>query len=114
MEVQANVHTNTSTAILSNKTPMKMNIKSVVIGGSGLIGSKLVNNLRQRVQEVVAAAPSTGLNTITREGLAEALKGAQVVVDVANAPNPRLGSTHFAEWLRQSVARGDSARPHES
>jgi uncharacterized protein YbjT (DUF2867 family) len=66
---------------------MKSNIKIVVIGGTGLIGTKLVNNLRQRGREVVAAAPSTGVNTITGEGLADALKGAQVVVDVANAPS---------------------------
>jgi uncharacterized protein YbjT (DUF2867 family) len=62
-------------------------MKIAVIGGTGLIGTKLVNNLRQRGQEVVAASPSTGVNTFTGEGLAEALKGAQVVVDVANAPS---------------------------
>src|SRR5262252_1384780 len=62
-------------------------MKIVVIGGSGLIGSKLVNNLRQRGHEAVAASPSSGVNTITGEGLADALKGAQIVVDVANAPS---------------------------
>ena len=62
-------------------------MKIVVIGGTGLIGTKLVNNLRQRGQEVVAASPSSGVNTFTGEGLAEALTGAQVVVDVANAPS---------------------------
>src|SRR5437899_8710422 len=62
-------------------------MKIVIIGGSGLIGTKLVNKLRQLGHEVVAAAPSTGVNTITGEGLADALKGAQVVVDVANAPS---------------------------
>ena len=61
-------------------------MKIVVIGGSGLIGKKLVNNLHQRGHEVVAASPSSGINTFTGEGLAEALKGAQVVVDLANAP----------------------------
>ena len=66
---------------------MKKDIKIVVIGGSGLIGTKLVNNLLQRGQEVVAASPSSGVNTLTREGLAEALNGAQVVVDVSNAPS---------------------------
>src|SRR5690349_15919649 len=62
-------------------------MKIVVIGGTGLIGAKLVKNLQQQGHEVVAAAPSSGVNTITGEGLAEALKGAQVVVDVANAPS---------------------------
>src|SRR3979411_2211351 len=61
-------------------------MKIVVIGGSGLIGTKVVNNLRQRGHEVVAGSPSTGVNTITGEGLADELAGAQVVVDVANAP----------------------------
>ena len=62
-------------------------MKIVVIGGSGLIGTKLVNKLRQRGHEVVAASPASGVNTITGEGLAEALAGAQVVVDVANSPS---------------------------
>src|ERR1700741_1121346 len=61
-------------------------MKIVVIGGSGLIGTKLVNDLRQRGIDVVAASPSSGVNTITGEGLAKALTGAQVVVDVSNAP----------------------------
>jgi uncharacterized protein YbjT (DUF2867 family) len=61
-----------------------MNI--VVIGGTGLIGSKLVNKLREAGHEALAASPDTGVNTITGEGLAEALEGADVVVDVANAP----------------------------
>ena len=62
-------------------------MKIVVIGGSGLIGTKLVNNLRQLDHEVVAASPTSGVNTITGEGLVEALAGAQVVVDVANSPS---------------------------
>ena len=62
-------------------------MKIVVIGGSGLIGTKLVNRLRQHGHEVVAASPNSGVNTITGEGLAEALAGAQVVVDVANSPS---------------------------
>ena len=61
-------------------------MKIAVIGGSGLIGTKLVNDFREHGHEVVAASPSTGVNTITGEGLAKALEGAQVVVDVANAP----------------------------
>lgn len=62
-------------------------MKIVVIGGSGLIGTKLVKKLRQCGHEVVAASPSSGVNTITGEGLAEALAGAQVVVDVSNSPS---------------------------
>lgn len=62
-------------------------MKIVVIGGSGLIGAKLVKILRQREQEVVAASPSSGVNTITGKGLAEVLVNAQVVIDVANAPS---------------------------
>jgi uncharacterized protein YbjT (DUF2867 family) len=62
-------------------------MKIVVIGGSGLIGKKVVMILRERGHEVVAASPSTGVDTVTGEGLAQALAGAQVVVDVANAPN---------------------------
>src|SRR2546421_590986 len=66
---------------------MSNKMKTVVIGGTGLIGSKVVNILRQRGHEVVAASPSSGVNTLTGEGLAEALAGAQVVVDVANSPS---------------------------
>src|SRR6266478_4717977 len=66
---------------------MNKKMKIVVIGGSGLIGSKLVNNLRQRGHDVLAASPASGVNTLTGEGLADALKGAQVVVDVSNAPS---------------------------
>lgn len=62
-------------------------MKIVVIGGSGLIGTNLVSRLRQKGHDVVAASPKSGVNTITGEGLAEALTGAQVVVDVANSPS---------------------------
>ena len=62
-------------------------MKIVVIGGTGLIGSRLVNKLLAQGHEVVAASPNTGVNTLTGEGLAEALKGASVVVDVSNSPN---------------------------
>ena len=62
-------------------------MKIVVIGGTGLIGSKTVALLRERGHEVVAAAPNTGVNTITGEGLTEALAGAPVVIDVANSPS---------------------------
>ena len=62
-------------------------MKLVVIGGTGLIGSKLVNKLREHGHEAVPAAPNTGVNTLTGEGLADALKGASVVVDVSNSPS---------------------------
>jgi uncharacterized protein YbjT (DUF2867 family) len=62
-------------------------MKVVVIGGSGLIGSKVVSNLRAAGHEAIAASPQSGVNTITGEGLADALAGAQVVVDVSNAPS---------------------------
>src|SRR5437763_16040382 len=62
-------------------------MKIVVIGGTGLIGTKVVKNLREKGHEAVAASPSEGINSVTGEGLAEALVGAQVVVDVANAPS---------------------------
>ena len=62
-------------------------MKIVVIGGSGLIGSRLVNKLREQGHEVVAASPKSGVNSITGEGLAEALKGASAVVDVTNSPS---------------------------
>lgn len=62
-------------------------MKIVVIGGTGLIGSNIVNRLRLNGHETVAASPATGVNTITGKGLAEALAGAQVVVDVSNSPS---------------------------
>jgi uncharacterized protein YbjT (DUF2867 family)/quercetin dioxygenase-like cupin family protein len=62
-------------------------MKIVVIGGSGLVGTKLVNKLREHGHQVVAASPSSGVNTLSGEGLAEALKGASVVVDVSNSPS---------------------------
>jgi len=72
----------TKTSETKNKS-----MKIVIIGGTGLIGTKLVNNLRQQGHEVVAASPSRGINSVTGEGLAAALVGAQTVVDVSNAPS---------------------------
>lgn len=62
-------------------------MKIVVIGGSGLIGKKLVSKLRELGHEAIAASPSSGVNAVTGEGLAKALVGAQVVVDVTNSPS---------------------------
>src|SRR6266481_741125 len=62
-------------------------MKIVVIGGSGLIGSKLVTKLREQGHEAIAASPQSGVNTLTGEGLAEVMKGASVVVDVSNSPS---------------------------
>jgi len=80
-----------STAGLSEleigSTEKKVAMKIVVIGGTGLIGSKLVTNLNQQGHEAVAASPSRGVNTITGEGVAAAMEGASVVVDVSNSPS---------------------------
>lgn len=62
-------------------------MKIVVIGGTGLIGSKLVSKLNELGHEALAASPNTGVNTLTGQGLAEVLKGAQVLVDVSNSPS---------------------------
>jgi uncharacterized protein YbjT (DUF2867 family) len=66
---------------------MTRGLKIVVIGGTGLIGSKLVKLLREHGQEAVAAAPETGVNILTGQGLADAFQGASVVVDVSNSPS---------------------------
>jgi len=62
-------------------------MKIVVIGGTGLIGSKLVTKFREHGHEALAASPNSGVNSLTGEGLAEALKRASVVVDVTNSPS---------------------------
>lgn len=62
-------------------------MKIVVIGGTGLVGSQVVNNLREHGHEAVAASPQSGVNTLTGEGLPEALEGAQAVVDLSNSPS---------------------------
>ncbi len=62
-------------------------MKIVIIGGTGLIGSKVVTRLREAAHEVVPASPASGVNTLTGEGLAEVLAGAAVVVDVSNSPS---------------------------
>lgn len=76
-------------------------MKIVVIGGSGLIGKKLVSKLRERGHEAIAASPSSGVNAVTGEGLAEALAGAQVVVDVTNSPS--FEDTAVLEFFEKST-----------
>ena len=76
-------------------------MKVVVIGGTGLIGSKVVAKLGKHGHEAVAAAPNTGVNTLTGEGLAEALEGAAVVVDVSNSPS--LADDPVMEFFRTST-----------
>ena len=87
-------------------------MKIVVIGGTGLIGSRLVKKLHEQGQEVVAASPSSGVNTLTGEGLADALKGASVVVDVTNSPSwedaavLNFFETSTRNLLKQEAAAG--------
>src|SRR5881628_158342 len=86
-------------------------MKIVVIGGSGLIGSKLVSKLREQGHEAIAASPKSGVNSITGEGLAEALKGASVVVDVTNSPSWEDAAvmTFFETSTRNLLAYGAAA-----
>jgi uncharacterized protein YbjT (DUF2867 family) len=86
-------------------------MKIVVIGGTGLIGSKLVKKLREHGDEAVAASPNTGVNSITGDGLAEALKGASVVVDVTNSPSWEDSAvlTFFETSTRNLLAYGADA-----
>jgi uncharacterized protein YbjT (DUF2867 family) len=76
-------------------------VKVVVIGGTGLIGSKLVAKLGEQGHEAVPAVPNTGVNTLTGEGLAEALEGAAVVVDVSNSPS--FADDPVMEFFRTST-----------
>jgi uncharacterized protein YbjT (DUF2867 family) len=84
-------------------------MKIVVIGGSGLIGSKLVNKLREQGHEAIAASPDSGVNTLTGEGLAEALKGASVVVDVSNSPSWEDAAVlNFFETSTRNLLAGEA------
>ncbi|HEX5458950.1 MAG TPA: SDR family oxidoreductase [Steroidobacteraceae bacterium] len=85
-------------------------MKIVVIGGTGLIGSNLVPLLRRRGQTVIAAAPRTGVNTLTGEGLAEAVTGAQVVVDVTNSPSFEDAAVmHFFQTSSRNLLAAERA-----
>lgn len=85
-------------------------MKIVIIGGSGLIGTKLGRILRERGHEVVAASPSTGVNILTGEGLATAMAGAEVVVDVANSPSFETAAAHaFFEAAARHIFAAEAA-----
>jgi uncharacterized protein YbjT (DUF2867 family) len=85
-------------------------MKLIVIGGTGLIGTKVVKGLREKGHEVVAASPSQGINSVTGEGLAEALFGAQVVVDVSNSPSwEDKAVLEFFETSERNLAAAEAA-----
>ncbi len=85
-------------------------MKIVVVGGTGLIGSKLVTMLGEHGHEAVAAAPNTGVNTLTGEGLAEVLAGAQVVIDVSNSPSfERAAVLRFFETSTGNLLAAEAA-----
>ncbi len=85
-------------------------MKIVVIGGTGLIGSKTVSILRNQGHDVVAASPNTGVNSITGEGLKEALTGAQVVVDVTNSPSfDDQAALQFFETSGRNILAAEAA-----
>ena len=85
-------------------------MKLIVIGGTGLIGTKVVKGLREKGHEVVAASPSQGINSVTGEGLAEALVGAQVVVDVSNSPSwEDKAVLEFFETSERNLAAAEAA-----
>ncbi|AGB73885.1 MULTISPECIES: SDR family oxidoreductase [Rhizobium] len=85
-------------------------MKIVIIGGTGLIGSKTSDRLRKQGHEVIAAAPNTGVNTITGEGLAEALAGASVVMDLANSPSfEDKAVLEFFETAGRNLATAEKA-----
>lgn len=82
-----NTSNSLATATKTGMSTVPSTLKVVVIGGTGLIGSKLVEKLTQHGHEAIAASPNSGVNTLTGEGLAEVLEGAAVVVDVSNSPS---------------------------
>ncbi len=85
-------------------------MKIVVIGGTGLIGSKVVTKLAERGHEAIPASPRLGINTVTGEGLAEALEGASVVVDVSNSPNFEYATAlEFFQASTRNLLAADAA-----
>ena len=93
-------------------TKEKANMKIVVIGGTGLIGSMVISKVRERGYDVIAASPNSGVNTLTGEGVAEVLEGASVVVDVSNSPSfedapvMEFFKTSTANLIRSEAAAG--------
>jgi uncharacterized protein YbjT (DUF2867 family) len=83
-------------------------MKIVVIGGTGLVGSKLVHGLTEHGHDAIAAAPSTGVNTVTGEGLSEALTGAQVVVDVSNSPTLDGAAMDFFKTATTNLLKAEA------
>src|SRR6478752_1398378 len=84
-------------------------MKIVVIGGTGLIGSKVVEKLKQRGHDALAAAPNTGVDIITGKGLAEALAGAEVLVDVSNSPSfEEKAATDFFQTAGHNIAAAEA------
>jgi uncharacterized protein YbjT (DUF2867 family) len=84
-------------------------MRIVVIGGTGLIGSKLVHGLTEHGHDAIAAAPSTGVNTVTGEGLPEVLRGADVVVDVSNSPTLDGAAIEFFKTATANVLEAEAA-----
>lgn len=84
-------------------------MRIVVIGGTGLIGSKVVNGLTEHGHDAVAAAPSTGVNTLTGEGLAEVLKGANAVIDVSNSPTLDGAAKQFFHTATTNLLEAEAA-----
>jgi uncharacterized protein YbjT (DUF2867 family) len=96
--------------IAMNAAGMEAGMKIVVIGGSGRIGSRLVQKLAARGHEVIAASPRSGVNTLTGEGLARALRGTEVVVDVANSPSfDEQAATEFFETSGRNIFAAEKA-----
>jgi uncharacterized protein YbjT (DUF2867 family) len=96
--------------ILEATTERRSTMKIVIIGGTGLIGSKVATTLRERGHDVVPASPDTGVNTLTGEGLAQALTGADVVIDVSNSPSFQDAAVlNFFETSTRNILAAEAA-----
>src|SRR5262245_34021770 len=96
---------------VQNTNFKEQTMKIVVLGGTGLIGSKLVNKLREMGHETVAASPASGVDALTGRGLSEALAGAQAVVDVTNSPSfeEKAAMNFFTTSTRNLIAAEKAA-----